>query len=185
MRHWLRAAGVVVTIGLGVTPVWAEELTGEKSPAQQAQPDQALAIGENMSVQLEYVLTADGQVVDSTDERAPFTYVHGQGQIIPGLERQLAGLKAGTEKEITVAPEEGYGPVDPDAFVDVPKKQLPAAVIPEKGQVLQGVDESGQPFRARVHEVHDKAVTLDLNHPLAGKTLLFKVKILSVTPAPR
>ena len=158
-------------------------------PAVSAQPSttpaakSAAAIQENMEVQLEYTLSADGQVVDSTDGQAPFKYIHGRGQIIPGLEKQLAGLKTGDSKEITVTPEEGYGPVDPTAIVDVPKNQLPTGTVPEVGMVLRGVDPDGRAFRATIQEIKDQTVKLNLNHPLAGKTLHFKVKILEITPA--
>ena len=142
-----------------------------------------LAIADQMTVQMEYTLTADGQVVDSTTGREPFRYVQGKGQIIPGLERQLAGLHVGDEREITVKPEEGYGPLDPSAVVDVPKEQLPATITPRAGLMLSGIDPQGHPFRATIREIKATTVRLDLNHPLAGKTLLFKVKIVSVAPA--
>ncbi len=165
------------------------------TPAQPAQPaaaaqsaapaatQPASAIQDNMEVQLEYTLSADGQVVDSTDGQAPFKYIHGRGQIIPGLEKQLAGLRTGDSKEITVTPEEGYGPVDPTAIVDVPKNQLPTGTMPEVGMVLRGVDPDGRAFRATIQEIKDQTVKLNLNHPLAGKTLHFKVKVLEITPA--
>lgn len=188
MRQWLRgwamaAIGMLPVLAVARAEEGANPAGAAAQPPQEAAP--LASISDNMSVELDYVLSADGKVVDTTEGRGPFAYVQGQGQIIPGLERQLAGLTAGTEKEITVAPEEAYGPVDPAAFVDVPKEQLPSAVTPEKGQVLQGVDEAGHPFRATIHEIKDKTVTLDLNHPLAGKTLLFKVKVLSVAPTTR
>jgi len=136
-----------------------------------------------MTVQLEYTLTADGQVVDSTEGRGPFQYVHGKGQIIPGLERELAGLHAGDSRDITVTPEDAYGSVDPTAVVEVPKAQLPKDVTPAVGLVLRGVDPDGRTFRAIIKDIGDESVTLDLNHPLAGKTLLFKVKVLNIAPA--
>ena len=140
-------------------------------------------MAENMTVQMEYSVRADGQVVDANPEGEPFQYVHGRGQIIPGLERQLAGLRVGDARDITVTPEEGYGPIDPEAVVQIPREQLPPAITPEEGTVLSGVDPEGRPFRARIKAIQDTPVTLDLNRPLAGKTLLFKVKILTVTPA--
>ena len=143
-----------------------------------------LDVRANMDVGLEYTLTVDGAVVDSTDGKDAFHYVHGQQQMIPGLERQLAGLRIGDTKEVTVTPDEGYGQVDPAAFVEVPKTQLPAGVAPEVGLVLRGVNPDGQDFRARISEIKEDTVTLDLNHPLAGKTLNFKVKITSIAPAP-
>lgn len=140
------------------------------------------AIAENMTVRLEYTLSADGQVVDSTEAREPFQYVHGKGQIIPGLERQLVGLHAGDSRDITVNPEDAYGPVDSSAVVEVPKDQLPPNVTPEVGLTLRGVDPDGRVFRATIREIKPDMITLDLNHPLAGKTLLFKVKVLDVSP---
>jgi FKBP-type peptidyl-prolyl cis-trans isomerase SlyD len=154
--------------------------------AEEGTPTQAsaatLAVSDNMVVQMEYLLTADGETVDQSPEGKPFQYTHGQGQIIPGLERQLAGLHVGDAKEVTVSPEEGYGPVDPNAVVEIPREQLPPTITPEAGMMLNGVDPEGRPFRARIKEVRDTTVTLDLNHPLAGKTLLFKVKIVSIAP---
>ncbi len=141
------------------------------------------AIQDSMAVQLEYRLTVDGNVVDSTEGRGPFRYVQGKQQIVPGLERQLVGLHAGESKDITVRPEEGYGPVDPAAFIETPKTQLPSSITPQVGMVLRGVDPGGKAFRATIHEVKDQTVILDLNHPLAGKTLLFKIKVLDVSPA--
>ncbi|MBI4354362.1 MAG: peptidylprolyl isomerase [Candidatus Omnitrophica bacterium] len=132
---------------------------------------------------MDYTLTVDGEVVDQSPEGKPFQYIHGKGQIIPGLERQLTGLRVGDSGEITVTPEEGYGPVDPAAVVEIPKEQLPKTVTPEVGMALSGVDPEGRPFRARVKTIHDTTVTLDLNHPLAGKTLLFKIKVITITPS--
>lgn len=154
----------------------------EETPAQESA--EASLISENMVVQFEYTLTADGQPVDASPEGEPFRYTHGRGQIIPGLERQLAGLRVGDAKEITVSPEEGYGPVDPEAVVELPREQLPPTITPEAGMSLSGVDPEGRPFRARIKEIRDTTVALDLNHPLAGKTLLFKVKIVDIAPSP-
>lgn len=144
----------------------------------------ASAIQDSMDVGLEYTLTVDGAVVDSTEGKEAFHYIQGQKQVIPGLERQLAGLHVGDTKDVTVNPEEGYGQIDPSAIVEVPKTQLPAGVTPEVGMMLRGVNPNGQTFRARIKEMKADTVVLDLNHPLAGKTLNFKVKVVSVSPAP-
>ena len=163
--------------------VWAEETKTPTPSPTQKEPAAPPSVQDNMSVQLEYTLKTDGHVVDSTTGRGPFRYVHGRGQIVPGLERQLAGLHVGESKEITVGPDEAYGPVDPSALIEVPKAQLPPDVKPEVGLVLRGVDPNGRTFRATIHEVKDQAVTLDLNHPLAGKTLNFSVKVTEISPA--
>lgn len=168
---------LVAVLVLIAAPVGAEQ--AEKN----AEASTTMAIQDNMSVQLDYTLTVDGQVMDSSEGHGPFQYVHGKGQIIPGLERQLVGLAIGDSREITVTPEEGYGPVDPAAVLEVPRAQMPSTVDPKVGQVLRGVDSNGKSFRATIREIHDGTVTLDLNHPLAGKTLLFKIKVLAISPS--
>ena len=139
------------------------------------------AIHDGSTVQIDYTLTVDGAVVDSSDGREPLKYVQGKGQIIPGLERQLAGLRVGDAGDFTVTPEDGYGSVNPKAFMEVKKDQLPKDVTPQVGMVLRGMGPDGNPFRARIHKIDQDAVTLDMNHPLAGKTLQFKVKVVGVS----
>lgn len=141
------------------------------------------AIADKMDVGMDYTLTVDGKVVDSSEGREPLHYVHGSGQIIPGLEQALTGLKAGDSKEVTVAPEQGYGTADPSAIVEVPKTQLPPNVTPAVGMALRGQTPEGEGFAATIKEIKADSVVLDLNHPLAGKTLHFKVKITDVKPA--
>ena len=142
-----------------------------------------VTIAEHMTVAMDYTLTVDGKVVDSSEGKKPLQYVQGSRQIIPGLERQLVGLRVGDTKDVTVKPEDGYGPVDPAAVIQVKKEQLPPDMKPQIGMMLQGKTGEGRPFRATIREVHpDGGATLDLNHPLAGKTLQFKVKVVSITP---
>jgi FKBP-type peptidyl-prolyl cis-trans isomerase SlyD len=164
---WMAATSLI-----GMASVQAEE-----APA-------TVAIANDMDVALEYTLTVDGAVVDSTEGKAPFHYIHGRQQVITGLERQLHGLHIGDTKELTVAPEEGYGAVDPAAVIEVSKTQLPLDVQPTVGMSLRGLNPDGQGFRATVKEVKDQTVILDLNHPLAGKTLAFKIKVLDIKSAP-
>ena len=167
---WL--AGVLLAAGLMPRSFAAEPATSGAATVQ-----------DHMDVGLEYTLTVDGAVVDSTQGKPPFHYVQGDHQVIPGLERQLTGLHVGDSKEIVVKPEEGYGSVDPSAFMEIQKTQLPPNATPTVGMVLHGTQPDGQRFRARINEVRDKTVKLDLNHPLAGKTLNFKVKIATIVPA--
>lgn len=175
-----QCAGIMMaSLLVGGTGVRAEG----KPAAPAAEPETAPMIQADATVQLDYTLTSDGVVVDSTEARGPFQYVHGKGQIIPGLERQLAGLHAGESRDITVTPEEAYGPVDPAAVIEVPKTQLPQDIAPKAGMMLRGQDPEGHPFRAIIRDVKEQTVMLDLNHPLAGKTLLFKVKIVNIAPA--
>lgn len=140
-------------------------------------------VQDGMNVQMDYTLTVEGKIVDSSQGRGPLKYVQGQGHIIPGLERELLGMHVGDSKDVTVKPEDGYGTVDPQAFIEIPREQLPPNLAPEVGGFVQGMTPGGKQFQARVHEVRDKTVMLDLNHPLAGKTLQFNVKIVDVSPA--
>ena len=137
-------------------------------------------IKEGSEVKLHYTLTVDDQVVDSSRERGePISYVHGQGQIVPGLEEHLEGMDAGDKKTAQVPPEKAYGPRRDDAMQSVPKTSFQDVDKLKKGDVVTG-QAQGQPFQAMVAEVGDEDITLDLNHPLAGKTLQFDVEILEI-----
>ncbi len=140
----------------------------------------AATVQSGVTVALDYKLTVDGKVIDSSEGGQPLSYVQGQGQIIPGLEKQMAGLKVGDMANVTVKPAEGYGEVDPKAFIEIPKEQLGPNVVPQVGMMLRGATKDGRPFQAKIDKVADKTVTLDLNHPLAGKTLLFAVKVVDI-----
>jgi FKBP-type peptidyl-prolyl cis-trans isomerase SlyD len=132
------------------------------------------------TVSLEYTLSDDkGKVIESNRGKTPMVYVQGQGQIIPGLEKALEGMALGTQKNVRVKPEEGYGPVDPNAFREVPKENLPPDAL-KVGTELVARNAQGQSFPVRVHEIKEKTAVIDLNHPMAGKTLLFDVKILDI-----
>lgn len=141
------------------------------------------AIAEGSTVRLEYTLKDDGgELLDSSEGAEPLTYTHGRRQIIPGLERALQGMRAGDKKQVQVAPKDAYGTVDPAATAEVPKQNLPPeALVPGTQLVARRPDGSSQ--FVRVKEVRAETVVLDLNHPLAGKTLFFDVRILEVVPA--
>jgi len=138
------------------------------------------AIHQGSQVAFDYTLTVDGKVVESSKGKVPLQYVQGDGKLILGLARQLEGMKAGEEKKIEVKPEEAYGNPVPKALKEIPASSLPKGMKPTVGMLLQGTDASGKRFPARVVEIKKDTVVIDLNHPLAGKTLLFDVKIVSV-----
>ncbi len=143
-----------------------------------------MVIGDNTTVRFEYTLAVDGKTVDSSQDGEPVEYTHGRNQILPGLERQMMGLHVGDIRDITVSPDEGYGSIDPEAQDEVQKSQLPSTIDPQVGMRLTGRDPSGRVFLATIKEVKPESVVLDLNHPLAGKTLNFHVKVLEVKAAP-
>ena len=131
-------------------------------------------------VGIEYTLTLeDGTTVDSNVGGEVLRFEQGAGQIIPGLDKELIGMELSQAKQVTVAPEEGYGPVDPDAFSDVPLSDLPEDAR-EPGTPLMAQDAQGRTQRLRVHKVEGDTATLDFNHPLAGQTLIFDVKVLEI-----
>jgi FKBP-type peptidyl-prolyl cis-trans isomerase SlyD len=141
-------------------------------------------IQDGSFVSIEYTLTDDtGKVIDSNVGKEPLTYVHGAGQIVPGLEKGLTGLKAGDRKKIIVKPEEGYR-ADPNAFQEIPKDKLPPEAQ-KVGAMLATKGPQGETIAMRVHEVKDKTVVLDFNNPLAGKTLNFDVKVTDIQSAGR
>lgn len=140
----------------------------------------SMAIKNGSKVTFDYTLTVDGKVVDTSDGKAPLEYTQGDGKLIPGLTKQMEGMKAGDEKTITVKPEEAYGNSDPKAFKEYPLSMLPKEMKPQVGMILQGSDAQGRTFPSRIAEVKKDTVVMDFNHPLAGKTLSFKVKIVSV-----
>ncbi len=123
---------------------------------------------------------SDGSVFDSSEGREPLSFTMGQGQIIPGLEAAVEGMSEGDEKTVTVAAEQAYGERDPNAMQQIPREQIPDHIPTEPGTQLQMQAPNGQAIPVVVAEVSDSHVTLDANHPLAGKDLTFAVKVVSV-----
>ena len=136
-------------------------------------------IKEGSKAKFDYTLTVDGKVADTSAGRGPLEYTHGAGMIIPGLEKELAGMNVGDKKTVTVKPEEGYGPVREDAIKRVPKEAISNAGDLKVGDMV-GASNGEHTFRAIVKEIGDKEITLDFNHPLAGKELVFDVEIKEV-----
>jgi FKBP-type peptidyl-prolyl cis-trans isomerase SlyD len=131
-------------------------------------------------VSFEYTLSDEnGKLIESNKGEEPVTYTHGQHQIIPGLEKGLSGMDMNQEKNIRVQPEEAYGPVDPKGFKEVAKTEIPAQGL-KVGTMLHARGPKGEDFSVRVHEIKEETVILDLNHPLAGKTLSFDIKVLNI-----
>ena len=153
---------------------------GSLSYGKSGDTEGKMSVAKGKEVSLEYTLRLENkEVVDSNVGKQPLVYTQGSQQIIPGLERELEGLVKGDTKVVTVAPKDGYGDVDPKAFQEVEKDKIPADAQ-KVGAQLQGKDASGRVFRTTVKEIKEKTILLDFNHPLAGKTLVFDVKILGV-----
>ncbi len=145
---------------------------------------QSMDVSTGKQVSIEYTLTLeDKTVVDSNVGATPLTFIQGSHNIIPGLESALDGMEVGGSKQVTVTPDDAYGPVNDDAVSEIEKAQIPEDSL-KVGTVLQGQSPDGRVIIARVVEIGEETVLLDYNHPLAGKTLNFDVTILSVENAP-
>jgi len=137
-------------------------------------------VGDGLKISLEYTLSlADGTKVESNVGQEPLTFVQGSRHLVPGLEKAINGMKAGQKKRVEVPPDQAYGIYDPDAQLKVPKHKVPPTV--KVGDELASPPKF--PYKLRVLEVTDEQVVLDTNHPLAGKTLVFDVKILKIERA--
>lgn len=131
-------------------------------------------------ISLEYTLKLeDGQVVDTNVGQDPLTYTQGANQIIRGVEAAIEGMGVGQAKQAVVSPQEGYGDPDPNAFHEIPKNKVPEEA--RVGTQLHGKDSSGREIRPIVSAIKEDTVLLDFNHPLAGKTLYFELKVLSIS----
>lgn len=142
-----------------------------------------MTVSNGKQVTLEYTLKLDDQsVVDTNVGKEPLKVTQGGHQIIPGVEKALDGMTIGEKKKFTVAPADGYGTVDPKAFQEVDKNLVPADSR-KVGTQLEGKTADGQKVFPRITEVKNETIVLDFNHPLAGKTLYFDVKVLDVAQA--
>lgn len=133
-------------------------------------------------VTMHYTLKLDdGEVLESSLEGDPIEFDLGSGQLIPGLEAALVGMSEGEEKHVVVACQDAYGPRNPAMVGQIPRDQFPPGEAVEPGMVFSLSRQDGMTMEAMVVEVNDKDVTLDLNHPLAGETLHFDVKVEKVS----
>ena len=143
-----------------------------------------MKVGKGNVVSVDYELhLGDGKVVDASTPGSPLSYIHGEGQIVPGLERALEGLGAGDSKQVVVSPEDGYGVHDARGVQEVPRKAFPSGVEPLPGMELMAQGPQGETVPFVIREVKAESVVIDLNHPLAGKTLHFAITVRDIRAA--
>jgi FKBP-type peptidyl-prolyl cis-trans isomerase SlyD len=135
-----------------------------------------------------YTLVVDGEVVDMAENDKPLSFIHGIGMMVPGFESNLEGLTAGSKYEFTLSPEEGYGPYNEEAVVDLPVStfMVDGKVNEEMlniGQVVPMQDQNGNPLNGTIMEKSEESVKMDFNHMLAGKELNFTGEIMEVRQA--
>jgi FKBP-type peptidyl-prolyl cis-trans isomerase SlyD len=145
--------------------------------------DNPKEIGDDSVVTLEYTLSVNGEVIDTSEGGRPIQFIQGQQQIIKGLEDVLYGMGVGDSKEVVVEPEEGYGEVDAENFADIPREQFPPEIPLEPGIELELKDQEGDLIDARIVSADSENVRLDFNHPLAGQQLHFVVKVVGLREA--
>lgn len=166
-----RNAGIVLSsVAMAVvvaSACWAEE-------------EETTVIQNGRSVSIEYTLKlSDGTTVDSNVGEDPLVYTQGNSEILPALEKALLGQAVGDSREVKLTAEQGYGPINTEAYQVVQLEMVPedARTV---GTVLVATGPEGQQQPIRVHEVREETIVLDFNHPLAGQALNFAVKILAI-----
>jgi len=140
-------------------------------------------IQDNMVVTLDYTLLVDGEIMESTDDGEPIEFIQGIGQIIPGLESALYDMKVNEKKTVVIEPEEAYGDYDPESLEIAKKEEFSEEIPLDVGTFLDLRDDEDNVLSAQIIEEDDDTVTLDFNHPLAGKTLTFEITVSGLRPA--
>lgn len=142
-----------------------------------------MQIGERTVASFHYTLTNDaGTVIDSSAGRTPLTYLHGAGNIVPGLEKEMVGRRIGDVFNVVVEPEEGYGMPNPMMIQVVPREAFQGVETLEVGMEFQAQTPQG-PMSVAIASIDGEEVTVDGNHPLAGKTLYFAIEVTGVRDA--
>ncbi|WP_379969101.1 peptidylprolyl isomerase [Epilithonimonas sp. UC225_85] len=147
-----------------------------------------MALDKNHVVTLKYVLHTNDEngekvFVEETSSENALTFLYGVGMMIPKFEEEIKNLAVGDQKSFEIAPGEGYGERDPEAVTQLPLDMFQGQEMPPVGAVLPLSDNHGNNFQAMVLEVTPEAVVVDLNHPMAGRSLFFDVEILNARPA--
>lgn len=138
-------------------------------------------IKNNDTVSLHYTGTLNnGEQFDSSEGRDPLTFEVGAGQVIPGFDKAVVGMKEEESKKFTIPAEDAYGEENAELIYEVPKEAIPAELKPHEGQRLVSNLEDGRQIPVTVKAIKDETITLDANHPLAGQDLTFDIKIVSV-----
>ena len=147
-----------------------------------------MTIEKNHVVAVHYTLNAlegDGEksFIEKTEAENPFTFLYGVGMMLPRFEEELQGLTAGDRKSFTITAAEGYGEKEESATTQLPAEMFEESGMPPVGAILPLQDPEGNHLNAIVLEVTPEAVTVDLNHPMAGKTLHFDIEVVATRPA--
>ena len=135
--------------------------------------------GDKVRVHYEGQLS-DGTIFDSSLEREPIEFIIGQDTVIPGFEHAVIGMEAGESKDVSIPPEDGFGEFSEDLVVNIEKSILPPDINPELGMQLEVSSEEETPRVFTIANIAEDMITLDGNHPLAGKEIAFKIELLEI-----
>ncbi len=138
-------------------------------------------VKDENNVQVHYTGTLDsGEVFDTSREREPLAFTVGAGQMIPGFEKAVRGMKLNETKKVTLDPDDAYGEVIPEMVQKVPLTQLPPEIKPHVGQQLSSQMPDGRQIVVTVKEVNEEDIVIDANHPLAGERLTFEIEVVGI-----
>jgi FKBP-type peptidyl-prolyl cis-trans isomerase SlyD len=140
-------------------------------------------VQDNLIVTLDYTLIVEDEIMESTSDGEAIEFIQGLGQIIPGLENALYDMKIGEEKTVVIEPEEAYGEYDEDSTQIAKKEEFSEEIPLDVGNFLDLEDDEGEILSAQIIEADEETITLDFNHPLAGKTLTFKITVSGLREA--
>ncbi len=168
-------------LGLLVAAALSAACSQGESPSEIG--TEPLRVSDGVQVSIEYTLRLtdpqNGEVYDTNVGGEPMVYTQGARQVVRGLERALEGLAVGDRKQVAVPAADGYGAVNPLHVTEIPKELIPPDAR-EVGTELQTAPRHGQRMQMKVKEVKQDTIVMDLNHPLAGKTLYFDVKVVDL-----
>lgn len=140
-------------------------------------------VQDNLVVTLDYKLIVEDEMLESTEDGEPILFIQGIGQIIPGLENALYGMEVGDQKTVVIQPEDAYGEYDPESLQEAKKEEFSEEIPLDVGTFLDLEDDEGDILSAQIIAAEEDTVTLDFNHPLAGKTLTFEITLTDLRPA--
>ena len=140
-------------------------------------------VQDNLVVTLDYKLIVEDEMLESTEDGEPIIFIQGIGQIISGLENSLYGMEVGDKKTVVVQPEDAYGEYDPESLQEAKKEEFSEEIPLDVGTFLDFEDDEGDILSAQIIAAEEDTVTLDFNHPLAGKTLTFEITLTDLRPA--
>jgi FKBP-type peptidyl-prolyl cis-trans isomerase SlyD len=154
--------------------------SGQGQPGAKGQIMTKDTVENGVVVSIEYTLHVDGELLDSSEGQGPLQFLAGYGNIVPGLENEMMGMKIGDSKDVIVQPVDGYGEFDEQAFMQAPRRDFPKDMPIEVDAELNVRDNEGNSKYARIESVDGDLVTLNFNHPLAGDELHFHVKVVDL-----